>query len=111
MTRNRTLYAALVAAAAATIALPAAAGDGERPYRDPAKAAAIAPAGTAVATSMAKDGFEFVGGESGWKLAQHKYVWVGGRFQHSDECDHEIRQVKALTPVELKSARDFSPGG
>ncbi|HET7730396.1 MAG TPA: hypothetical protein VFK48_10220 [Usitatibacter sp.] len=55
-------------------------------------------------------GFEFVGGETGWQPAGHKFVWAGGRFAHSEECDHAIRIVKAPTPAEIDSTGRLSPG-
>lgn len=61
------------------------------------------------ATSYA-NGFEFVGGETGWQPAVHKFVWSGGRFAHSDECDHVIRVVSGPTPAEIEAARARSPG-
>lgn len=61
------------------------------------------------ATSYAS-GFEFVGGETGWQPAVHKFVWSGGRFAHSDECDHVIRVVSGPTPAEIEAASAQSPG-
>ena len=60
--------------------------------------------------TLSKGGFEFVGGDTGWQLSQHKYVLVGGKFAHSEECDHVIRMVKAPTAEELEAARKVSPG-
>lgn len=56
------------------------------------------------------NGFEYVGGESGWQLSQHKYEFVNGKLAMSDECDHVIRTVRAPTPAEVEQARQFSPG-
>ena len=61
------------------------------------------------ATSYA-NGFEFVGGDTGWQPAVHKFVWSGGRFAHSDECDHVIRLVSGPTPAESEAAKARSPG-
>jgi hypothetical protein len=58
----------------------------------------------------ARAGFEFVGGETGWQPTGHKFVWAGGRFAHSEECDHAIRVVKAPTPAEVDSSKRLSPG-
>jgi hypothetical protein len=58
----------------------------------------------------ARGGFEFVGGEPGWQPAGHKFVWAGGRFAHSEDCDHAIRVVKAPTPAEIDSTNRLSPG-
>lgn len=55
-------------------------------------------------------GFEFLGGEAGWQPTGHKLVWAGGRFAHSDECDHAIRVVRAPTPAEVDSTKRLSPG-
>jgi len=62
-----------------------------------------------VATANA-NGFQYIGGESGWQVAQHKYVWTAGHFAHSSECDHAIHTAKAATPAELESARLLYPG-
>lgn len=64
----------------------------------------------AAAPTRAVDGFEYIGGDGGWQPAQHKYEWVGGRFAHSDECDHAIRTVKAPTPAEIEATRARYPG-
>jgi len=67
---------------------------------------------SAVATTRTAPpvGFDYVGGDSGWALSQHKYVFAGGRLAMSDECDHAIRIVKAATPAEIETARMLSPG-
>jgi hypothetical protein len=111
----------IAAMAIATLALPAMAGSwptlpAER--KAPARTTQPAPAKPAAASvtqpkegeARAGDGFEYVGGESGWRLAQHKYVWTAGRFVHSNECDHAIRTAKAPTPAEVESGRSLSPG-
>jgi hypothetical protein len=66
-----------------------------------------APVREAAAT---KDGFEFVGGDTGWQLSQHKYVRSGGRFVHSDECDHVVRTARAPSAEEVEAGRTLSPG-
>lgn len=66
---------------------------------------------TAAAGARSVNGFEYIGGEGGWQLSQHKYVRIAGRFAHSDECDHAIRTAKAPTPGELESARKLYGGG
>lgn len=109
---NRT--AKLVAAVAvAMLALPAAAGSWPPtpPRKAPAKAAQqkVTPPLSAD-TADSRAGFEFVGGETGWQPAGHKFVWVQGSFAHSEECDHAIRVVKAPTPAEVDSTRRLSPG-
>ena len=39
-------------------------------------------------------GFEPTGGDAGWALSQHKYVFAGGRLAMSDDCDHAIRTAR-----------------
>jgi len=110
----------LVAAIAiAMLALPAAAGSW--PNFSPAKAPAKAAQAKMVrAPSQSLDGFvagyvvngfEYVGGEPGWQPAGHKLVWSGGRFAHSDQCDHVIRIAKAPSAADVEYTRSFSPGG
>ncbi len=65
--------------------------------------------GTADARA-ARSGFEFVGGETGWQPTGHKFVWVGGSFAHSEDCDHAIRVVAGPTPAETDRAKSLSPG-
>jgi hypothetical protein len=55
-------------------------------------------------------GFEYVGGEAGWQLAQHKYEIMNGKLLMSDECDHAIRAAQAPTAEEIDAARRLSPG-
>lgn len=72
---------------------------------------AISPVAQQIATpGRSVGGFEFIGGEAGWQLAPHKFVWATNRFVMSDECDHVIRIVTGPTPVELETARQLSPG-
>lgn len=78
-------------------------------YRGKAKFAFGAAAPSA-ADTLSKGGFEFVGGDTGWQLSQHKYVLAGGKFAHSEECDHVIRVVKAPTREEIETAKGLSPG-
>ena len=68
--------------------------------------AALAPK----SASTVKDGFEYIGGEAGWQLSQHKYVLSGGKFVHGEECDHVVRLVKAPTAKEIEAARSAYPG-
>lgn len=109
-------------AAAAALALPAVAGPSwpptppRKPALQPSQASAQpqsaprVPAPPASKASQSNDGFEYVGGDAGWQLAQHKYDFAGGRFTMSDECDHAIRSAQAATPAEVESARRESPG-
>lgn len=57
-----------------------------------------------------RPGFEFVGGETGWQPTGHKFVWVGGSFAHSEDCDHAIRVVASPSPAEIERAKRLSPG-
>ena len=82
--------------------------DNKRPdVAAPRRQAVAAPA---PAQNVRASPFEYVGGDGGWQLVQHKYVWGAGRFAHSDECDHAIRMAKGPTPTELESVRSLSPG-
>lgn len=85
-------------------------GRGESVYA-PRKFAASKPAKNVATTKGSVNGYEYVGGEAGWQLAPHKFVWSAGRFAHSDECDHVIRTAMAPTPAELDSVRKLYPGG
>jgi hypothetical protein len=100
--------------AIAALALPAAAGSWPNlPTRKaPANASQPAPAKSPIAIppQSSVNGFEYAGGEAGWQLSPHKFVWSEGRFVHSDECDHAIRTAKAPTPAELESTRALYPG-
>jgi len=69
------------------------------------------PAKAVAGGTAAVKGYEYVGGDRVWDLAQHKYVLSGGRFVHSEECDHVIRTVKAPTPAEIESIRLQYGGG
>ena len=62
------------------------------------------------ATTLSKGGFEYLGGDTGWQLSQHKYVRVAGKFVHSEECDHAVRTVKAPTAEDIEEARKAYPG-
>lgn len=154
MTRKSPTLTLLVAAALATIALPAAAGSWPNlPKKAPANVTAAAPApaktvapggyvfgaeeggwslqqysyfrqeedsvtgpkrpivaAAGVTAIVANDPFEAVGGDSGWQLKQHKYVFAGGALAHSEECDHAIRTARAPTPAEVDRLRNMSPG-
>ena len=101
-------------AVAAALVLPVVAGP-SWPPTPPAKATGKAtPPAVKVAKTPAKsviNGFEYVGGDAGWQLAQHKYDFVNGRLAMSDECDHAIRTAAAPTPAEIEATRRLSPGG
>lgn len=111
----------VVAAAVALLALPAAAGSWPN-YRvkpsgksftteEKEKFSLFSRATEAARSTLPSiDGFEYVGGDTGWQLSQHKYVLAGGRFAHSEDCDHAIRTAKAPTLEEVDRARRSSPG-
>ena len=61
------------------------------PARD---ATASATKSTAsAARQVSPDGFEYVGGESGWQLEQHKLAYRDGRFVHAADCPVEIAKA------------------
>lgn len=78
----------------------------EPKQRTSAPRMAASPRGTAAKLT----GFEFVGGETGWQPAGHKYVWSAGAFAHTEDCDHAIRTVKGPTPADVDAVRRQSPG-
>ena len=100
----------------ALLALPAAAGSWPNiaPSKAPAKAQQVnvSPVRENVASleSVQANDFEYVGGDTGWQPAGHKFVWSAGRFAHSEQCDHVIRVVSGPTPAEVESAKAISPG-
>ena len=100
-------------AAAAILVLPAIAGP-SWPPTPPAKATGKpAPAVVKVQKAPEKsviNGFEYVGGDAAWQLAQHKYDFVNGRLAMSNECDHAIRMAAVATPSEIEATRRLSPG-
>ena len=42
----------------------------------------------ALAAPRANDGWEFVGGDTGWQLKQHRYDRVNGQWTHADTISH-----------------------
>lgn len=56
------------------------------------------------------NGFEYAGGEPGWRPVGHKFVWSAGSFAHSEECDHAIRVVMGPTAAEIAATNALSPG-
>ena len=42
---------------------------------------------------ISPDGFEYLGGEAGWQLAQHKYEYRNGRFTHAPDCPVSIAKA------------------
>jgi hypothetical protein len=103
----------ILLAAATALALPAAAGSW--PPTPPRKAHAVAQsvpsaAQVPVGTPRAVADFEQVGGDAGWQPAQHKYVYVEGKWVHSDECDHAVR-ARAVTVAPQRAIDGFEPAG
>lgn len=43
----------------------------------------------ALLSPTADDGWEFIGGESGWQLRQHGYDFRNGRLAHTDNLPHD----------------------
>ena len=49
---------------------------------------------------ISPDGFEYLGGDSGWQLAQHKYEFRNGRFAHAPDCPVSIAKAGGnLAPI------------
>lgn len=79
--------------------------------KSPATSEASAAARKAAAAPSA-DGFEYIGGEGGWQLTQHRYVLSNGKLAHSQDCDHAIRTAAALPSADqLEALRRRYPGG
>jgi hypothetical protein len=115
MTASRTITFTLAAIAFAALAANAEAGSWP-PVQKKSQAAepvAVRPAKQSPETALPPivGGFEYVGGDTGWQLAQHRYVLSGGAFVHSAECDHARRSAAATpTPQEIDALRSQSPG-
>ena len=62
---------------------------------------------------MVINGFEYVGGETGWQLVQHRFVIDRtGKLVHSEDCDHARRPAPAApTAQELEVLRQRYPAG
>ena len=104
-----------LAIASASLAVSALAGNSSPQVPGNTKAESTAKAAVA-ATSKAKraptpGAFSYSGEGVGWEVTQHKYVWTGSGFAHSDECDHTIRAAEAITPEGIESARQQYRGG
>lgn len=100
--------------AVASLALPALAGT-PSPWNKPSSkaaqtsAAVVEPA--APKANVATSGFEYAGGDTGWQIAEHKYVLSDGRFVHSADCDHAVRSRPSLTPADIEAGRALYSGG
>jgi hypothetical protein len=55
--------------------------------------ASLARTQKASAALIAPDGFEYVGGDTGWQLAQHKLEYRGGRVAHAGDCPVSIAKA------------------
>lgn len=88
-------FPAVVAAVLALGAFPAIAAsthEHEHAGADCCRAAIEADADTPFVSS---DGFEYVGGEAPWRLAQHKFEFADGSFRHALDCPVVIARIKA----------------
>lgn len=48
---------------------------------------------------VSPDGFEYLGGDTGWQLAQHKFEYRSGRLGHASDCPVSIAKAGGnLTP-------------
>lgn len=102
----------MAATAVATLALPALAGSWPNILpRSAAPKAVQATQGALAQKIVSPDGFEFIGGEAGWQLAQHKMERRSGSWVHSDECDHAIRAAQAAAPRDGDAAYKLYGGG
>lgn len=118
MSRTKSLIVALIAAGFGAAATTAFAGDTARNEdRDDYRAYNESVMREVLTSRRApaqrvQDNFESVGGEPGWQLAQHRLVLRGGRFEHSEECDHMIRSASAAPgPREVETTKQLYPGG
>jgi len=48
---------------------------------------------TSAARQISPDGYEYVGGERVWDLAQHKLEYRNGRFVHAADCPVSIAKA------------------
>ncbi len=68
-----------------------------------AKAPKFAPA------LVSADGFEYIGGEAGWQLAQHKLQLRSGRLAHAADCPVSLAAVSQKNPASNGAPIDVSP--
>ena len=57
----------------------------------------------------ADDNWEYVGGETGWNLRNHRYDFVNGRLVHGDNLPHNTPKP-VVDPARAPSGT-FYPGG
>lgn len=56
--------------------------------------------------------YRYVGGEVGWVLAPHKYVYSDGRWQHADTLKHNTPAPSLeMTPEEKRQRDALYQGG
>lgn len=56
---------------------------------------------TAIAKNeVSKDGWRYVGGDTGWELVQHAYAFRGGKLVHADNIDHNTPKPTLTSIVE-----------
>jgi hypothetical protein len=70
----------------------------------------VASGANAAATAKVVNGFQYIGGEGGWQVAQHKYVLSNGRLVHSNECVHAYLTAARSNPAEIDGAQGLYPG-
>jgi len=120
MSNTRTLIVALGAIALATAGTSALAlGWPNLPAKRIAQSPTSATEVTARVAAPERRGattvgdFEYIGGESGWSLRQHRMELRGGAFGHAADCtlmaQTSARAVKAEEPVR-ETFRDPLPG-
>lgn len=106
----------VIALLATAFAFPALAGPGLNLSARPARTFEAPPVISAAERSqpatkpVVQGGFEEIGGEAGWQLAQHRYVLKDGKFVHGNECDLVIRSARATTSTHIESGSVESPG-
>ena len=67
----------------------------------------------ALKNPVTADGWRYVGGDTGWELVQHEYVFRNGTLAHTDKCDHRITPKPSLASIEQgrKLYQDLYAGG
>jgi hypothetical protein len=58
---------------------------------------------------VARDDWEYVAGDTGWELRQHKYDFANGRLVHSDDIPHNTPKPVFAAPK--ASSRTDDSGG
>ncbi len=122
----RNLKPAIVAAALAALAVPAAFASsgttlvnneaGVRSHAMPAsgktRAQVLDELEAFKKNPISADGGRYVGGEAGWVYVDHKFDLRGGRLVHADSIDHHApRPNPTMTPQERDQYRQLYTGG